>query len=107
MKRSIAVAIFLATSIFTVHADEPSLRVGHAQTPGEAKAELESLKESYPDLTDWKKRKKKLVAGIFGRSAADDFTGNDALEAAGFQTSGLIRAILLRVWPLRVLRDSL
>ena len=57
-------AIFLATSIFTVHADEPSLRVGHAQTPGEAKAELESLKESYPDLTDWKKRKKKLVAGI-------------------------------------------
>jgi|TARA_B110000037_G_scaffold219220_1_gene283921 dienelactone hydrolase len=64
MKRSIAVAIFLATSIFTVHADEPSLRVGHAQTPGEAKAELESLKESYPDLTDWKKRKKKLVAGI-------------------------------------------
>ena len=64
MKRSIAVAIFLATSIFTVHADEPSLRVGHAQTPGEAMAELESLKESYPDLTDWKKRKKKLVAGI-------------------------------------------
>lgn len=64
MKRSIAVAIFSATSIFTVHADEPSLRVGHAQTPGEAKAELESLKESYPDLTDWKKRKKKLVAGI-------------------------------------------
>ena len=57
-------AIFSATSIFTVHADEPSLRVGHAQTPGEAKAELESLKESYPDLTDWKKRKKKLVAGI-------------------------------------------
>jgi len=64
MKRSIAVAIFSATSIFTVHADEPSLRVGHAQTPGEAKAELEGLKESYPNLTDWKKRKKKLVAGI-------------------------------------------
>mgnify|MGYP001942983064 CR=1 FL=1 len=43
---------------------ETRLRVGHAHGPEEAKAELASLKKSYPDLPAWQKRKKLLVAGI-------------------------------------------
>lgn len=49
-------------------ADEaPRLRVGHAQKPAEAKAELAALKASYPTLDAWNKRKallrKSILAG--------------------------------------------
>lgn len=40
------------------------LRRGHAQTPEEARAELEQFKESYSDLAGWKKRKKNIREGI-------------------------------------------
>ena len=38
-------------------AEKPSLRVGYAQKPGEARAELDAIRESTPDLESWKKRR--------------------------------------------------
>ncbi len=40
------------------------LRIGGAQTPGQAKAELEQFRRSYSDLAGWKKRKETIRQGI-------------------------------------------
>lgn len=38
-------------------AEQPKLRVGHAQTPGEAAQELREFRKSYGNLAEWEKRK--------------------------------------------------
>ncbi|NQU24105.1 MAG: acetylxylan esterase [Candidatus Nealsonbacteria bacterium] len=45
-------------------AQQPQLRKGNAQTPAEAKAELEQFKSSYDDLAGWKQRKQAIRKGI-------------------------------------------
>ena len=45
-------------------AEKPRLRVGYAQKPGEARAELDAIRESTPDLESWKKRRAQVRAGI-------------------------------------------
>lgn len=42
----------------------PKLRVGHAQTPDEARAELAGLRESYQTLADWQTRSALLRESI-------------------------------------------
>jgi dienelactone hydrolase len=42
----------------------PSLRVGYAQTPQEAKAELATIREAVPNLDAWEKRKATIRQGI-------------------------------------------
>ncbi len=44
--------------------DKPKLRMGNAQTPEEAKKELEQFKKSYSDLAGWKQRKKRIRDGM-------------------------------------------
>ena len=48
-------------------AQQPKLRVGHSQSPDEAKAELAATKASLHSLDDWNKRKqlirKSILAG--------------------------------------------
>lgn len=63
MKLFFTVAVF-ASLFFPLNA-ETRLRVGHAHSPSEAKAELAGLRKSYPDLAAWRKRKELLVKGIF------------------------------------------
>ena len=55
---------FLVLGSLSGFADQPKLRVGHAQKPAEAKVELAELKKSYPDLASWEKRRETLKAGI-------------------------------------------
>ncbi len=43
---------------------KPKLRVGHAQKPDQASAELESIRKSTKDLDSWKKRKATVIKGI-------------------------------------------
>ena len=42
----------------------PKLRIGHAQKPNQASAELESIRKSTKDLESWKKRKATVIKGI-------------------------------------------
>ncbi|MBA71931.1 MAG: hypothetical protein CMO73_04585, partial [Verrucomicrobiales bacterium] len=43
---------------------KPKLRVGHAQKPEQASAELESIRKNTKDLENWKKRKDTVIRGI-------------------------------------------
>ena len=45
-------------------AEKPRLRVGYAQKPEEARAELDVIMASTPDLQSWKKRRAQVRAGI-------------------------------------------
>ena len=62
-------ALLLPTVLLTCSAgptwsEEPKLRVGHAQKPAEAKAELDAIREATPTLAKWQERREKLKAGI-------------------------------------------
>ena len=43
---------------------QPKLRVGHAQKPDQAAAELKSNRKKIKDLDSWNKRKAILLKGI-------------------------------------------
>ena len=63
--KPIAALIALALLIQPTLAKEPpKLRVGHAQTPAQAKAELAEFKKSYTDLDGWKVRKANILDGM-------------------------------------------
>ena len=62
MKLVFVCAVFAAQ--FLNLGAETRLRVGHAHSPKDAKAELAELRKSYPDLATWQKRKELLVKGI-------------------------------------------
>lgn len=80
MKRSIAISIISATLVFTAQGYEPRLRVGHAQTPAEAKMELGEFKKNYPDRKSWEKRREILVAGILEGAKLSKFPEKTPLK---------------------------
>ena len=45
-------------------AEKSRLRVGYAQKPEEARAELDAIRTSVPDLKSWQKRRAQVRAGI-------------------------------------------
>ena len=48
-----------------VHSDDsPSLRVGYAQSPEEASAELTAFSKTYANRSEWEQRKEKIKQGI-------------------------------------------
>ena len=61
---SLLSAILLLLSAAFAVAEKPRLRVGYAQKPEEARAELDAIRESAPDLESWKKRRAQVRAGI-------------------------------------------
>ena len=64
--------LILACSASPAWPEEPRLRVGHAQKPAEAKAELDTIRAATPTLASWRERRAKLIAGIVaGAKLAD------------------------------------
>ena len=61
-------AIVMLTCCFvsSASAQQPKLRVGGAQSPAAAAAELEEFKQQYTDLAGWKSRKEAIRNGILG-----------------------------------------
>jgi len=58
----VSVAVFWTAA--HAQADAPRLRQGHAQTPEQAKKELEEFRNSYSDLAGWEQRKQRIRDGI-------------------------------------------
>ncbi|MEM8954015.1 MAG: acetylxylan esterase [Verrucomicrobiota bacterium] len=50
--------------IVFAEAREEVLRVGHAQTPAEARAELDAFRGTYGDVAEWEERRAAIRAGI-------------------------------------------
>ncbi|MCF7848217.1 MAG: methyltransferase domain-containing protein [Kiritimatiellales bacterium] len=50
--------------VWVVFSKTPRLRVGYAQTPEQARAELAEFKQSYSNLAGWEKRKATIRQGI-------------------------------------------
>jgi dienelactone hydrolase len=73
-------SIILASSIVSAAADPDRLRVGHAHTPAEAKAELASTRQSIPDLASWEKRRALVRAGILAGAGLADLPERTALK---------------------------
>ena len=59
-------SLILGCLTFSVllYAEKPRLRVGYAQKPDQARAELNAIRASTPDLDSWKKRRAQVRAGI-------------------------------------------
>ncbi|MFP6872412.1 MAG: hypothetical protein VCA55_02790 [Verrucomicrobiales bacterium] len=66
MKKTLllSIVILFAGSISLSRADKGKLRVGYAQKPHEAAAELDAIRKATPDLADWEKRRATVIAGI-------------------------------------------
>jgi dienelactone hydrolase len=60
----LSTVILLAGSISLSRADKGKLRVGYAQKPQEAAAELDAIRKATPDLANWEKRRTTVIAGI-------------------------------------------
>jgi len=73
-------SIILASSIVSAVADPDRLRVGHAHTPAEAKAELASTRQSIPDLASWEKRRALVREGILAGAGLADLPERTALN---------------------------
>ena len=64
MKRLILITTLITLIYDGVSHSKPKLRVGHAQKPDQAAAELNSTREKIKDLASWEKRKSNLIKGI-------------------------------------------
>lgn len=74
MKLFLTSILFTFTFPFIASAEEnPQLRVGHAHKPDAAKAELDAILASVPDLEAWEKRKAIVKAGILAGVKLTDF----------------------------------
>ncbi len=64
MRKIALVSVVMLALVLSVQGEQRALRVGHAQTPEEAKRELEQFKDSYSDLAGWKERRDRIRKGI-------------------------------------------
>lgn len=89
----------------TAHADPetPKLRRGHAQTPAEAKKELDEFKNSYSDLAGWSARKKKIRDGILGGAKLSTLPEKTPLKAQFTNkrtyNGYIVESVAFQSWP--------
>lgn len=63
----------LSAGLFAAEEPAPGNRVGYAQTPEEAQAELASFAETYHDRAGWEKRRARLLAGILAGAKLTEY----------------------------------
>jgi uncharacterized protein len=76
----IVLATVLALTVWA-GADEVKLRRGHAQSPEEARAELEQFKTSHSDLASWKNRRATIIKGILQGASLSTLPEKTPLKA--------------------------
>lgn len=76
----LAIVIVTLVSFTAARGEQPRLRVGHAQTPEEAAAELKELRQAIPDLAAWKERRELLRSAILAGMKLTELPERTPLE---------------------------
>ena len=70
-KIAIATLVTLTSTLSGIAQEKPRLRVGYAQKPEEAAAELKGIRDACPDLAAWERRRGRIRAGILRGAGLD------------------------------------
>ncbi len=81
MKHVLMAMTGLLAVLGSANAEEGGLRMGQAQSPEEARAELEGFKATYADVAGWEKRKKTIRQGILKGAGLDVLPERTPLKA--------------------------
>jgi len=80
MKKIMITIVAILTLAEAAISGQVILRPGHAQSPQEARAELEQFKKSYSNLAEWKTRKKNIRQGILQGAGLSKPPGKTSLN---------------------------
>jgi uncharacterized protein len=103
MNRFFVLCVLVCWICLPLKADEPKLRVGHAQTPEEAIEELKAFKNSYSDVSGWEQRKSNIQKGVLAGMRLSTLPRKTALKPQFFDKRTYegytVEEVALQSWP--------